>query len=64
MVFMNGDNNLVEAGFDDLNEMEQVGSSDDVNVIVQLDSTRAYSSRPYVFDGARRLKVVRDDQPR
>ncbi len=37
MVFMNGDNNLEDAAFDDLNEMERVGSSDDVNIVVQAD---------------------------
>jgi len=37
MVFMNGDNNLEEFGIANINDMEQVGSSKDVNVVVQFD---------------------------
>lgn len=37
MVYMGGDNNLDSAAITDLNEMEQVGSSDDVNIVVQID---------------------------
>ncbi|MCE1245878.1 MAG: clostripain-related cysteine peptidase [Firmicutes bacterium] len=37
MVYMAGDNDLEAAGWLDLNEMEQVGTSDSVNVIVQFD---------------------------
>lgn len=37
LVYMAGDNNLEGAGRDDLAEMKQVGSTADVNVIVQFD---------------------------
>ena len=37
MVYMNGDNNLEYYADSDLEEMERVGSSNDVNIIVQLD---------------------------
>ncbi len=37
MVYMAGDNNLEYFGVQDLNEMEQVGSSEDINIIVQFD---------------------------
>jgi len=37
MVYLDADNNLESAGIDDINEMEIVGSSSDVNVVVQVD---------------------------
>lgn len=45
MVFLNGHNNLDPYGTEDLNEMENVGSSDKVNVVVQWASTRANTKR-------------------
>jgi hypothetical protein len=38
MVYMAGDNSLSTAGDEDLKEMRQVGSSTDVNVLVQFDN--------------------------
>lgn len=43
MVFLNAANNLEPAGVEDLNEMEKVGSSRQVNVVVEL--ARYYSKR-------------------
>ncbi len=37
MVYLDSDNNLEMAGIDDINEMEMVGSSSDVNIVVQVD---------------------------
>jgi len=37
MVYLDADNNLESAGIDDINEMEWVGSTTDVNIIVQVD---------------------------
>ena len=37
MIYMDADNNLEHAGILDLNEMEKVGSSDSVNIVVQMD---------------------------
>lgn len=42
MVFLNGDNNLEGAGVKDVNEMEMIGSTDDVDVIVQFDRAKGY----------------------
>ena len=36
MVYLAGDNNLEGAAVDDLNEMQQVGSSDRLNVVVTI----------------------------
>jgi len=45
LVYMAGDNNLEGAGRDDLAEMKQVGSTDDVNVIVQFDTEENVTTR-------------------
>ena len=37
MVYLDADNNLESAGIDDINEMEMVGSSIDVNIVIQVD---------------------------
>jgi clostripain len=37
MVYLDADNNLESAGIDDINEMETVGSTSDVNIVVQID---------------------------
>ncbi|MCK5560112.1 MAG: hypothetical protein KAJ51_05940, partial [Thermoplasmata archaeon] len=37
MVYMAADNNLETYGVQDMNEMESVGSSSDVNLLVQFD---------------------------
>ncbi len=44
MVYMDADNNLEDAGIDDLNEMEFAGSTTDVNIIVLLDRIPGYDS--------------------
>jgi hypothetical protein len=68
MVYMGADNTLSSQGLDDLNEMEAVGSSDDVNIVVQAEFSRQYSN----FDAAGypdyqgdtlRLRVEKDDDP-
>lgn len=38
LVYLNGDNNLESAAYDDIHEMEKVGSNDFMNVVVQFDS--------------------------
>ena len=37
MIYMAGDNNLEYFGVEDMNELERVGSSDEVNIVVQFD---------------------------
>jgi hypothetical protein len=44
MVYIAGDNNLAEAGLDDINEMESIGLPDNVNVVVQYDGAPGYVS--------------------
>ena len=45
MVYMAGDNNLSAAGDRDLVEMRRVGSTDDVNVIVEFDNAGNHGTR-------------------
>ena len=60
MVFVNGDNDLEGAALDDLNEMEQVGSSGQVNVVVQMDRSAGYTTDDGNWSGARRYLVDAD----
>jgi len=45
LVFMAGDNNLEGAGADDLQEMQQVGSSERLNILVQFDTENGGTTR-------------------
>jgi hypothetical protein len=60
MVFVAADNNLEDAGLDDVNEMEQVGSTDEVNILVQLDRSRHYDSSDGNWNGSRRYRIEQD----
>lgn len=54
MVYLDADNNLESAGIDDINEMEMVGSSNEVNIVVQVDripySVLAANNQGYADD--------------
>ena len=54
MVYLDADNNLESAGIDDINEMEMVGSTTDVNIVVQVDripySVLAANNEGYLDD--------------
>lgn len=51
MVYMCADNNLEEVGEDDINAMETIGSTADVNIVVGVDFSSSYYTSP--FDGGR-----------
>jgi hypothetical protein len=59
MVFMNGDNDLWQAAVEDLNELEDVGSTDEVDVIVQIDLPASAHGTP-PFTDTRRYHVALD----
>lgn len=61
MVFINGDNNLEDAGIDDINEMEIAGSTDDVKIVVQFDRSREYGESHGNWHGARRYLIQQDN---
>lgn len=63
LAFMNGKNNLEAFGLADLNEMETAGSTDKVNIIVELGRSRAHDESDGDWTGARRYRVLRDADP-
>lgn len=55
LVFLNGHNNLDSFGAKDINEMEQIGSTEDSNIVVQWASLKAPNTK--------RLLVKKDQNP-
>ena len=62
LVYLNGDNNLEDAALGDVDEMEIAGSTDDVNIVVQIDRSRWYDRSDGDWSGARRYRVERDGE--
>lgn len=70
MVFINADNNLEGAGIGDINEMEKVGSDENMNILVQIDrheDSVDANNTEHVYDvtngnwtGTRRYFIERD----
>ncbi|HAH32955.1 MAG TPA: hypothetical protein DCL44_11650 [Elusimicrobia bacterium] len=60
MVFINAKNNLERYGLLDMNEMEKVGSTDKVNVVVELGRMNGYDSSDGNWIGTRRYLVKKD----
>lgn len=63
MVFIAADNNLEIAGLGDLNEMEAIGSSPDVNIVAQIDRAEGYSDWDGDWTEARRYYIQQDNEP-
>lgn len=63
MIYLDGDNNLEEFGIDDFLEMASVGSTSDVNIIVQFDRIVGYDTRYGDWTGANRFLVQKDMTP-
>jgi hypothetical protein len=59
MVYMAADNNLSDSGLGDINEMEQIGSTSDVNIVVQAEFSSQYSVNAPA--GTLRGRITRDD---
>jgi len=64
LVFMNGDNDLEKWALVDVNEMEAVGSTDDVNIVVQVDRSARHDDSDGDWSGARRFRVEKDANAR
>ncbi|HNV70028.1 MAG TPA: clostripain-related cysteine peptidase, partial [Candidatus Ozemobacteraceae bacterium] len=61
MLYMAADNNLEGSADADLNELETVGSSDQVNIVVQLDRIGRYSQdSEFKWPEAKRFYVKKD----
>jgi len=74
MIYLDSDNNLESAGINDINEMEMVGSTTDVNIVVQADrvpySVLAANNEGYADDisngnwtNTRRYYITQDFDP-
>ena len=63
LVHIAADNNLELAGLSDLNEMEAVGSSPQVNIVVQIDRSADYVTLDGDWTETRRYYVQQDDDP-
>ena len=58
MVFLNGDNNLDSYGTLDMEEMQKVGSTNQVNIVVLRDTNEdATSSKIYYIDKGKQTMV-------
>ena len=64
MVYLDSDNNLESAGIEDMNEMEMIGSTDEVNIIVQMDRWETEESDDDTsngdWKGCKRFRVEKD----
>ena len=63
MVFLNAKNNLESYGMKDMNEMETVGSTSKVNVVVQMGRMAGFDDSDGDWRGVRRYYVTRDLNP-
>lgn len=61
MVFVNSKNNLERYGLKDVNEMEMVGSSDKVNIVVEMGRMSGFDSSEGDWIGTRRYLIKKDD---
>ncbi|MGC1120471.1 MAG: clostripain-related cysteine peptidase [Candidatus Methanofastidiosia archaeon] len=60
MIYMDGDNNLESAAIDDMNELEAIGSSAEVNIVVQLDRIVDCDSTNGDWTTTRRYYITQD----
>jgi len=60
MVYMAADNDLEPFGIADFNEMETVGSSADLQIVVQFDRSPQYDATNGNWTDTRRYRVVQD----
>ncbi len=63
MVLVNGDNNLEKFGYDDIDEMEKVGSTDKVNIVVMFDRANGYYTGDGDWKGAKIFHIQKGDKP-
>jgi len=61
MVFVNGKNNLEPFALSDMNEMEKIGSSNGMNIVVELGRMASYSQGDGGWKGVRRYLVQKDN---
>jgi len=60
MVYVNAKNNLEQYGLKDVNEMEMIGSTPEVNIVAELGRINGYSTADGDWKGSRRYLVQKD----
>ncbi len=63
MVYLNAKNDLERFGIKDMNEMEKVGSDDNINIVVQMGRMKGYDSSNGDWTGVRRYYITKDSDP-
>lgn len=63
IIYLDADNNLEGAGVHDINEMETVGSTRDVSVVVQVDRCEGEDTSNGDWTGAKRYYITKDSDP-
>lgn len=63
LVYLNADNDLETFGITDFNEMASVGSSDEVNIVVEMDRADGYSTSYGNWKDAHRFKIEKGMTP-
>lgn len=63
LVYLDGDNNLEEPAINMFLEMASVGSTNDVNIIVQLDRTSGFDARYDDWTTAKRFRITQGMVP-
>jgi len=64
LVYSNGDNDLEPYLLEDMNEMEMVGSTEHVNIVVQMDRTPSYDASNGDWATTRRYRIEKDADSR
>jgi uncharacterized membrane protein len=63
MVYMSADNNLEDEAILNMNQMEAVGSNEDLNIVLQFDRSPEYDETNGNWSGTRRYLVDHDTDP-
>jgi len=63
MVYLDADNNLESAGINDINEMEMVGSSSKIKIVVLADRIPGYDTSNSDWTTTRRYYITQDSDP-
>jgi hypothetical protein len=61
MVYINAKNNLERYGLLDVNEMEKIGSSDKVNIVVEMGRINGYATNDGDWKTTRRFLIQKDN---
>jgi len=63
LIFLNADNDLEPFGVEDVNEMEKIGSTNEVAIVVMMDRSPSYDHTNDDWTETRRFLVYKDNDP-